>query len=221
LKKIIYDKIVNGSNPKIAFIAIHGWSGNKDSFKSIVPLFKMSDCTWYFPEGPYSVEGDHTRKSWASRNKDGGWDVNLTSTLLQDLLDNIILKQFKPENIFVIGFSQGAAVCYEFMLSLEYPFGGIFPVAGFLRGNIPSKGYAKKEVFNINVHPKQINTPILIGHGQDDDIVPIKSSKIAYKALKDANCNVDMYIYNGKHKIGIEYIKKVKSIVEVSLSESA
>ena len=56
----------------------------------------MSDCTWYFPEGPYVVEGNDDKKSWACRNEDGGWDVELTSTLLRDLLDNVILKQFKP-----------------------------------------------------------------------------------------------------------------------------
>ena len=58
MKKIIYDKIVKGSNPKYAFIAIHGWGGNKKSIQSISSLFKTSECIWYFPEGPYVIEED-------------------------------------------------------------------------------------------------------------------------------------------------------------------
>ena len=95
MEHLDYLKIDNVDSPDKAIVFIHGWKGNKDSFKSIVPLFKMPECAWYFPEGPYVVEENKDKRSWACRNKDGGWDVELTSMLLKNFLDDIILKQFK------------------------------------------------------------------------------------------------------------------------------
>ena len=106
-----------------------------------------------------------------------------------------------------MGFSQGAAVCYEFILSLNYNLGGIFPIAGFMV-NEP------KNIDEINTVYK--NIPILIGHGSSDDVVPLAASQKAYDFLSAFCLNIELYIYNGKHKIGLEYLKKVKTIVENS-----
>ena len=203
MKKIKFDEVVEGNNPKNAFVAFHGWCGNKDSFKTIAPLLKIADCAWYFPEGPYIAENDKNKKSWAYKNRDGKWDVGLTRELLTDFFKNIILPKFKPENIFIIGFSQGAAVCYEFILSLNYHFGGIFPIAGFIRDKDKA----------IDIHESQFETPIIIGHGKDDDVVPLKASEIAYSVLKKNCRNVFLHVYNGKHKIGLDYMKKVRSYI--------
>ena len=76
---------------------------------------------------------------------------------------------------------------------MKYSFGGIFPVAGFLRGNIPADGYPKEEIPSIFVHENQLSTPVLIGHGLNDDVVSIKTSEIAYDALKQRGCNVSFF----------------------------
>ena len=75
----------------------------------------------------------------------------------------------------MIGFSQGAVICYEFALHLDVSLGGIFPVAGFFRN---------KEMNHPRFHPSQKDTPILIGHGLKDDIVDIEYSRKIYKILK-------------------------------------
>ena len=51
------------------------------------------------------------------------------------------------------------------------------------------------------------------GRIKDDEIVPAKSSQIAYELLKEQGANVELLIYNGKHKIGLNYIKKMSSII--------
>ena len=65
----------------------------------------------------------------------------------------------------------------------------------------------------INVSPAQKNTPILIGHGKDDDIVSADSSKLAYKLLKKQCNNVELHIYNGRHKISIDFLKKIRELI--------
>ena len=84
--------------------------------------------------------------------------------------------------------------------------GGVFPIAGFLR-------QPKMDIERF--HPCQKNTPILIGHGKDDDKVPVKASENAYRLLIKQEANVELLLYNGKHKIGMDYIKKVKEIIQL------
>ena len=48
---------------------------------------------------------------------------------------------------------------------------------------------------------------------EEDDIVPVNSSKIIYKQLKEQNANVELFLYKGKHKIGIECLRKIRTII--------
>ena len=209
MKKIKYNKIITDGVPSKAFVMIHGWKGNKDSFKSIPFLLKISDCAWYFPEGPYMVNEKDDKKSWAYQHSNGQWEMDEPKALLKDFIDNVVLKEFDPANVFIMGFSQGAAVCYEFILTLDYPFGGVFPIGGFIRD--------EKSLTNIS--SVQRDVPILIGHGADDDVVSPGEAKRAYDLLSKYCNNVSLHMYNGKHKIGIEYLKKVKEIVDMTIKQ--
>ena len=44
---ISYDYTDVGDNPNKAFIFIHGWQGNKDSFKSISKILNVESCRFY------------------------------------------------------------------------------------------------------------------------------------------------------------------------------
>ena len=61
--EIKYDKIVSEGEQLRAIVMIHGWQGNKDSFKSISKLLKLSNTTWFFPEAPYSINDDTQKKN--------------------------------------------------------------------------------------------------------------------------------------------------------------
>ena len=104
-----------------------------------------------------------------------------------------------------MGFSQGGLICIDFALFLDQPLGGIFSIAGFTR-------HRNKEA--LRCHPCQKNTPIIIAHGKDDDQVPVSASENIYHKLKDQGANVELLLYKGKHKIGIECLQKIKAIIQ-------
>ena len=201
MKSISYDHIDVGDKQNNAFIFIHGWQGNKDSFKSISKVLKLDNCRFYFPEGPYLIDENKKKRSWAIQVGDNKWKTDLSKSLFLDFLENIVLKKFHSKNIFIMGFSQGAAVCLNFILSLKYPFGGIFPIAGFSRIN------------KIEIHKNQHDTPILIGHGKDDDVISVNQSLNAYDQLNKVCNYVELYIFNGKHKISLSYLNKDKDFI--------
>ena len=51
------------------------------------------------------------------------------------------------------------------------------------------------------IHPSQKNTPIIIGHGLQDDIVSIEKSKEAHKLLINEGAKSRFVIYDAGHHI--------------------
>ena len=50
-----------------------------------------------------------------------------------DFMFDEVLSKFDSKDVYVMGFSQGAAVCYRVFLSFDQTLGGIFPIGGFIR----------------------------------------------------------------------------------------
>ena len=64
--------------------------------------------------------------------------------------------------MFLFGFSQGALVCYELLKILDKPIAGLFPISGFI---------ADQNKTIKRIHAAQMNPPIVIGHGLNDEVV--------------------------------------------------
>jgi len=203
MDKLEYLEINHDNEYDKAIVFIHGWKGNKDSFKSLASIIKVKNTKWFFPQAPYKINEGKDAYSWSFQNTDGTYEVKQTVRLLNKFLKENVLNAIDSKNIFFIGFSQGATVCYDFILQLESSWGGVFPVAGFKRD--------QKKAFT--VHPNQFETPIIIGHGLKDEVIPIESSENIYKELKQNNCNVSFEKFNGGHKISINYLKKIQSVI--------
>ena len=183
-------------------IFIHGWKGNKSSFQSLSSIMKIPDAKWIFPQAPYKMDNSIDDYSWSMQNSDGSYSIQKTVDLLNKFLQENILNVIDSKNVFFIGFSQGATVCYDLILQLKYPWGGVFPVAGFKRNQHK----------HFSIHPNQMQTPIVIGHGIKDDVIPIESSENIYNELKDSS-NVIFEKFNGGHKISINYLKKIQQMI--------
>ena len=200
--KLYYDYKVVG-NPDKAIVAIHGWGGDSSSMRPLVDLMKINNCKWFFPEATYNR--DDGGKSWTYQKDDGTYERDEPIKMMTDFINKEVLSTYNSRSVFIIGFSQGALMCYECILNMNVEFGGVFPICGFI---------AEKEKKGSNYPNKALkNTPIIIGHGREDDIVSPQSSEDAYNIIKNANFNVELMLYRGGHKIGIEYLRKAKSTI--------
>lgn len=187
------------SKKVIPIVGIHGWKGNKDSFKLIADLFKIENAEWIFPQAPYKMK--ENQYTWAKEIEEGVYEVKESVSYLNNFFKNEVLKKYDPKDVHVMGFSQGATTCYEFVLKMPVQFAGVYPIAGFLRD------FKSEEP---RLHEKQKHTPIFIGHGTSDEIVPVESSKTIFEILKKESEKVEMLLYNGGHKIGMSYIREAK-----------
>ena len=205
IEKLKYDLVETNNSSEKAVVAIHGWQGNCNNMYPIMQSMKIQNSCWYFPQAPYPVGENNKAWSWSYEISEGVWEIEEPKRLLEDFFSELFTK-FTSKNVYVIGFSQGGLVCFDFVLFLDQSLGGVFPIAGFLR-----QPKAKIKRF----HASQKNTPILISHGRNDDQVPARASENAYKLLKKQGANVELHLYNGKHKIGIECIRKIKAIIQL------
>ena len=204
IEKLKYDIVKTENSSEKALVAIHGWQGNRSSMRPIIKSMNIKNIYWYFPQAPYPVRKNGDSWSWSYEISEGVWEIDEPKRLLEEFFSELVTK-FTSKNVYVMGFSQGGLVCLDFVLFLNKSLGGVFSIAGFLR-----QPKAKIERF----HPSQKKTPILISHGRNDDQVPVRASENAYQLLKKQGANVELHLYNGKHKIGVESIRKIKEIIQ-------
>ena len=202
-KKLQYDlhKIADAS--KKAIVAIHGWQGGRNSMFPLIKSMNINNVGWYLLEAPFPVQ-DGDGFSWSYEKSNGQWEIDEPRRLL-DVFFRELFKKYDSRKIYVMGFSQGGLVCFDFVLFLCEPLGGVFPICGFMR---------QPKVELERFHPVQKGTPVLIGHGKEDDKVPVEASQNAYEQLLAQGANVELLLYKGKHKIGVEFIRKIKEKIQ-------
>jgi len=201
---LIFNNIESKSENLYAVIMLHGYGGNVDSLKPLLNMISFkNNVSFYFVQAPYLIkEGSF---SWSYEIEDGVWERDEPKRLLDDFFEKVIFRNYKHSNVFLLGFSQGAFVCFEYGLNINKKIGGIFPISGFI-GNTPG------------IHQSQINTPVIIGHGTDDQIVNISSSQNAYNYyVKEKKMNnIELVTYKGGHKIGLKYLKAINNFMDLN-----
>ena len=202
--KLQYDLHEIGDASQKAIVAIHGWQGDCNSMYPLIKSMNIKNVGWYLLEAPFPVKNGEGF-SWSYEKSNGQWEIDEPRRLLNVFFGELF-KIYDSRKIFVMGFSQGGLVCFDFVLFLHEPLGGVFPIAGFLR---------QPEYNGKRFHSSQKNTPILIGHGTEDDRVPVESSQNAFKKLLAQGANAELLLYKGKHKIGVEFIRKMKEKIQL------
>ena len=201
--KLQYDLHEIGDASQKAIVAIHGWQGDCNSMYPLIKSTNIKNVGWYLLEAPFPVKNGEGF-SWSYEKSNGQWEIDEPRRLLNDFFGELFTI-YDSRKIFVMGFSQGGLVCFDFVLFLHEPLGGVFPIAGFLR---------QPEYNGKRFHSSQKNTPILIGHGTEDDRVPVESSQNAFNKLLAQGANAELLLYKGKHKIGVEFIRKLKEKIQ-------
>ena len=190
---------------KVAIIAIHGWKGNRSSMEHVANALNMKYAQWTFIQGPYVVSDNEY--SWFEGNKKEGWRYQESFDLLHKTILNLNKNGFPNSKIVLLGFSQGACLAMEFIIRQEFSLGGIIPIAGFI---------GKKNIFKNDIIDGAQDTPVLLIHGNRDEIVLPAESEIAFKLFSDAGFKVQLQTPSVGHKIPLQ----TKDIIEKFILET-
>src|SRR5678809_576183 len=109
------------------------------------------------------------------------------------------------ENIYFLGFSQGACLTLEFVARHANKYGGIVAFTGGLIGD---------KIYNENYAGDFQNTPFFIGTSNPDPHVPVERVYATTNVLKDMNAAVTEKVYdNMGHTINQDEIDNANRIV--------
>ena len=97
-------------------------------------------------------------------------ELKYNTQRIHKVIDQEIRELGDSRKIIIGGISQGCAMALYAGLSYHKPLGGIVGIAGFF---LPFT----------HVHQANERTPIFIGHGQQDNIVPVSMAALSYALL--------------------------------------
>jgi len=201
---MIINYFQDSDSPKRAVIGLHGWTGDEHSMVPVAKSMKLEHTKWYMPRAPYKADtgGGYT---WFSGSDEIGWKYEKTFELTSTLISHALEDGFAPKNIYLIGFSMGAGLSLHVGLRLDVSIGGIIPIAGFIRN--------PKRLFN-NATQISRQTPILILHGTEDEIISVEDGKKAHDLLNENGYCVHMETYKADHKIPLQSGKIIQGFIK-------
>ena len=115
--KLQYDLHEIGDASQKAIVAIHGWQGDCNSMYPLIKSMNIKNVGWYLLEAPFPVKNGEGF-SWSYEKSNGQWEIDEPRRLLNVFFGELF-KIYDSRKIFVMGFSQGGLVCFDFVLFLQ------------------------------------------------------------------------------------------------------
>jgi phospholipase/carboxylesterase len=146
---------------------------NVEGFALLAP--QATGNTWY----PYSfLSPVEMNEPWLSS----------AITTIHELIDEIVEAGIRTENIYLLGFSQGACLTLESAARKAQRYGGIMAFTGGLIG---------EEIDRSNYLGNFGGTPVFIGSGDPDPHIPVSRVKESNLVLTDMGAKLTEKIYPG------------------------
>ena len=187
---------------KRVVLIFHGYGADGRDLIDIARIWKeeIPDTLFIAPDAPIVCDENPFGKQWFSMRD---WTVELITSRLQDCagsVSNYINKTAEKygvnpaTDLVLAGFSQGAMVAlYQAIYGVKSCAGAISFSGGFFKND-------QLEVLN--------KPPVLLVHGEFDQVVPPEASQMGYEDLQSLGVNPSLLIERGiPHSIGPQGLK--------------
>jgi phospholipase/carboxylesterase len=189
---------VSLNEAKRALIMLHGRGGSPGDIISLAQYLNATDTHIIAPQAvnnswyPYSFMAPvEQNQPWLKSALD----------LLEEIVIDVENEGLKSQQVFFLGFSQGACLTLEYVSRNARRYGGVIAFTGGLIG----------EVLDVkNYEGSFDDTKVFIGNSDHDPHVPLKRSEESKKIMEDLGAAVTLKVYNGMaHTINQDEIKWV------------
>jgi phospholipase/carboxylesterase len=190
-------------------LLLHGWTGDEN----VMWIFtnRLPSNLWMFaPRAPYaSTIGGY---SWLppevrqGRPSDGFLpdldEFRPVADRLLQAFEHWTVKAGAPSDTFdVMGFSQGAAMCYALAAFYTQRVGRILALAGFTPRSEPAPG----------AYTALAGKPLYIAHGSKDETVPVQLAQQTVRMLQSVGADVTYCESEVGHKLSAQCLKGIES----------
>ncbi len=167
-----------------AVVFLHGYGANGEDLMSLAePLAgHLPDTAFFAPDAPEDCAGSPQGFQWfpipwidGSSEEESNAGLERASADLNAYLDGIMVDEdLLPEQVMVFGFSQGTMIALHVLPRREDAIAGLVAFSGRL---LDPEALVDDAV---------CRPPILLIHGDEDDVVPVQSLPAAAEALQVA-----------------------------------
>lgn len=198
--------ILSGGKPlneaKKVLLMLHGRGATAHDILEVASLLKVKDFALLAPQATY-----HTwyPKSFLAKQESNQPWLDSAINLLNEIVDDVTGQGIPTENIYLLGFSQGACLTLEFAARNAMRYGGIVAFTGGLIGDV-----IRRE----NYYGDFQDTPFFLSSGNPDLHVPLQRVEESVCVLEKMNALVRVKIYeNRPHCISKNEIDLVNKFI--------
>lgn len=167
-----------------AIIMLHGRGASASGIIALKDHLELNDYAIFAPQATEHSWYPYSFMAPVSNNQPA---LDSALGIIGDLVADIMEKGISQENIYFLGFSQGACLTLEYITRNAGRYGGAIAFTGGLIG----------EKLNMANYTGDFNqTPVLITTGDPDPHVPVSRVNESVGIIKGMNANVTLEIYN-------------------------
>jgi phospholipase/carboxylesterase len=184
---------------KAVLLAIHGRTGNESSMEIFIQ--KLNSVFWVIlPRAPFAAQGGGF--SWVTEEKGIHQDFSAFDKSALGLIDRVdqirIDREIANLPLYLLGFSQGAALSLAISLNYTKPDSKIGLLAGFLPlGRQPQSGSLTQQKY-------------FVAHGRQDQTVPVEQGRKVVQFLEACGAQVDYCEADTGHKLSMACFKQME-----------
>lgn len=171
------------NNAKKALIMIHGRGAGAHDIISVARHLKVNDFALVAPQAENRTWYPHSFLVPIEQNEPA---FSKSLDAIQNVVVAIQQNGIEKENIYFLGFSQGACLALEFTARNAAKYGGIVAFTGGLIGD---------KVYEDHYNGNFENTPVFIGTSDPDFHVPVERVNETEAILKKMGASVTKKIY--------------------------
>lgn len=204
-----YIEIETGSGPVGSVIWLHGLGADGNDFEPVVPQLRgQSDAPLRFifphaPMQPVTINNGMVMRAWydikgmdigQKQDADG---IAQSARLVTELIEREQQRGIASDKIVLAGFSQGGAIALHLGLRFKHQLAGIMALSSYLpfADQLLDERAAENQT-----------TPIMIGHGSHDPVVPISLGQLSHERLNALGYPAQWYSYPMPHAVCPEQI---------------
>jgi len=206
-------------NPKYLVIFLHGYGASGENLLSLWHEFAhvLPEAHFISPNAPQAWEGGFPGSyQWFSLGSGFGSkglnemipEIKVSTKILSDFIDSQLERfSLTRQNLFLVGFSQGAMMSmYQGLISKE-EFAGVVAFSGKL---------VLPEVLGETLNSKP---QICIIHGESDSVVPFENFLEAKKILEEKEFSFESHsVPHLDHSIDIHGVKSAQNFIKKIVS---
>lgn len=183
-------------------LMIHGRGGSAEDILSLADYLQVQDYTLVAPQATGNTWYPYSFLAPPAQNEP--W-LSSALYLLKEVVDDLHGAGVPSEQIYFLGFSQGACLTLEFVTRNATRWGGVAAFTGGLIGD---------KIYRENYSGDFGGTPVFIGTSNPDPHVPVERVYATTNILKEMHADVTEKVYAGMgHTINADELEQANKLV--------